>query len=212
VTVHAELAALGVATVYEASGRKGLIDCDLFQILPDSSVAGPVRTVLCGQDDNLTLHAAIAAAVPGDILVVTMPEPRPIGIFGGLLAVQAQAQGIAGLLINAAVRDVADLRRVGLPVWSRWIRVAGSSKTTFGALDGPVTIGGATVRVGDTLVLDGDGAVVVHREDLSQVLVDSRARKASEDARTEQYRNGALSYDLLGLRAKVESADGPREA
>jgi 4-hydroxy-4-methyl-2-oxoglutarate aldolase len=84
-----ELARLGVATVYEASGRAGLIDVPLSQVTPGSRVAGPAHTMLCGQDDNLMMHAALAVVQPGEVLVVTMPEPRPIALVGELLATQA---------------------------------------------------------------------------------------------------------------------------
>ena len=115
----AEFARLGSATVHEAGGRVGLIDLDLHQIVPGSRVAGPARPVRCGQDDNLMVHAAIAAAHPGDVLVLTMPEPRPVALIGDLLATQAQVHGVAGLLVDAAVRDVEELVELGLPIWAR---------------------------------------------------------------------------------------------
>jgi 4-hydroxy-4-methyl-2-oxoglutarate aldolase len=126
--VYAELARLGSATVYEAGGRRGYVDLDLIQVVPGSRVAGPARTVLCGQDDNLMVHAVMAQVQPGEVIVLTMPEPRPVALVGDLLATQAQAHGAAGLLIDASVRDVEELRELGLPVWARWLRVRGADK------------------------------------------------------------------------------------
>ena len=107
------------------------------------SRAGPARTVRCGQGDNLMVHAAIAGCEPGDILVLTMPEPAPVALLGDLLATQAKARGVAALLVDAAVRDLEELRELGLPIWARWVRVRGATKPAVGALDEPVEVGGA---------------------------------------------------------------------
>ena len=112
----AQLAELGVATIYEAAGRAGLIDLPLIQLLPESRAAGPARTVLCGQDDNLMVHAAIERIQPGEVLVLAMPEPRPIALVGELLATQVKVRGAAAILVGAAVRDVEELRELGLPI------------------------------------------------------------------------------------------------
>jgi 4-hydroxy-4-methyl-2-oxoglutarate aldolase len=199
-----ELARLGTATVYEASGREGLIDVDLTQIVPGSRAAGPARTVRCGQADNLMLHAVLAHVEPGDIVVLTMPEPAPVGVVGDLIATQAKAQGVAGLLVDAAVRDVEDLKSLGLPIWARWVRVRGSDKNVVGAIDEPVEVGGATIRRGDAVVLDTDGAVVVSAERVDDVIAKSREREERERDKRAKLQSGALSYDLDGLRARVE--------
>jgi 4-hydroxy-4-methyl-2-oxoglutarate aldolase len=117
--VFSELARLGTATVYEASGREGLIDLELLRVVPDSCAAGPARTVMCGQGDNLMVHAAMAHARPGEILVLTMPEPAPVALIGDLLATQAQVAGVAGILVDGAVRDVDELAELRLPIWAR---------------------------------------------------------------------------------------------
>ncbi len=199
-----ELAELGVATVYEASGREGLIDLDLHQLIPGSRAAGPARTVRCGQGDNLMVHAVMDRAQPGDVLVLTMPEPEPVALIGELLATQAKERGVAGLLVDAAVRDTSDLRALGVPVWARWIRVRGATKTEVGVLDKPVEVGGATIRPGDHVVLDDDGAVVVRHERIDEVLAASRERLENERVKRAQLEGGALSYDLDGLRGRVE--------
>src|SRR6202000_2695495 len=116
VEVFEELAALGSATVYEAGGRRGYLDVDLVQVIPGSRVCGPARTVLCGQDDNLMVHAAMATLQPGEVLGLTMPEPRPVALVGDLLATQALAQGAAAVLVDASVRDLEELAEMGLPI------------------------------------------------------------------------------------------------
>ncbi|HEY1274395.1 MAG TPA: 4-carboxy-4-hydroxy-2-oxoadipate aldolase/oxaloacetate decarboxylase [Thermoleophilaceae bacterium] len=199
-----ELAALGSATVYEAAGRQGLIDADLVQVIPGSRAAGPARTVRCGQDDNLMVHAVMDRVEPGDVLVLTMPEPAPVALIGELLATQARARGVAALLVDASVRDVDELRDLGLPVWARWVRVRGARKDEAGEIDVPVEVGGATIAPGDAVVLDTDGAAVVSRARVDEVLEASRERAERERVKRAQLEAGELSYDLDGLRARVE--------
>jgi 4-hydroxy-4-methyl-2-oxoglutarate aldolase len=203
--IYDELAQLGSATVYEAGGRRGYVDADLIQVVPGSRVAGPARTVTCGQDDNLMVHAAMAAVQAGEVLVLTMPEPRPVALVGDLLATQAKAQGAAAILLDAAVRDVEELAELGLPIWARWVRVKGAAKDIAGSIGAPVTVGGATIRNGDVLILDADGVAVVDQERVDQVLEASRERLERERVKRAKLQAGALSYDLDGLREKVEA-------
>jgi len=202
---YGELARLGVATIYEASGRQGLVDAELHQVVPGSRVAGPARTVRCGQDDNLMVHAVMAAAQPGDVLVLTMPEPAPVALVGELLATQAQARGVAAILVDAAVRDVEELRVLGLPIWARWVRVRGATKTIPGELQAPITVGGAAIRPGDVIVLDADGAVVVAAERAEPVLEASLTREARETGLRAEFAAGRLSIDVYNLRDSVRA-------
>ena len=199
-----ELARLGTATVHEAAGRAQVVDLSLIQIVPGSRAAGPARTVRCGQGDNLMVHAAVAEARPGEVLVLTMPEPAPTALVGDLLATQARGRGVAAILVDAAVRDVDDLRALGLPIWARHIRVQGAEKRAPGTIGEPVHVGGATIRQGDVVVLDTDGAVVVERERIEEVLAAARERAQREHVKRAQLQAGALSYDLDGLRELVE--------
>jgi 4-hydroxy-4-methyl-2-oxoglutarate aldolase len=205
---HAELARLGTATVYEASGRRGLIDAPLIQVVPGSRAAGPARTVRCGQDDNLMVHAAMVRLRAGEVLVLTMPAPAPVALVGDLLATQAKVHGAAAILVDASVRDVEELAELGLPIWARYVRVRGADKATVGALDVAVEVGGATIRPGDVVVLDADGAAVVEHERVDEVLEASRAREEAERVKRAKLQEGALSYDLDGLRAIVDEG-GP---
>lgn len=201
-----ELARYGVATVYEAAGRTGLIDIPLVQLIPGSRVAGPARTVRCGQGDNLMVHAVMEQVQPGEILVLTMPEPAPVALLGELLATQALVRQIAGILVDASVRDTEELQSLGLPIWTRWIRVRGATKTDVGTINETVTVGGASIAPGDLVLLDADGAVALTAARAPAVLEASRARARNETTLRAQLQAGSLSYDLSGLRAVVESS------
>jgi 4-hydroxy-4-methyl-2-oxoglutarate aldolase len=203
---YAELARLGSATVHEAAARSAVVNVALIQIVPGSRAAGPARTVRCGQGDNLMVHAAIAHAHPGDVLVLTMPEPAPTALVGDLLATQAKVHGVAALLVDAAVRDTEELRELGLPIWARYVRVNGADKSVAGMLDEPVEVGGATIRSGDVLVLDADGVAVIPPERVDDVLAAAQLREAKETDKRAKLQAGALSYDLDGLRERVEGA------
>jgi 4-hydroxy-4-methyl-2-oxoglutarate aldolase len=205
-TVWEELAALGSATVYEAAGRQGLVDLSFTQVVPGSRVAGPARTVRCGQDDNLMVHAVMASIEPGDVVVLTMPEPRPVALVGELLATQAIGRRAGALLIDASIRDVEDLRELGLPIWARWVRIRGATKTEPGAIDEPVEVGSCAIRRGDAVVLDADGAAIVPQARIEEVLEASRARAEKERFKRAKLEAGALSYDLDDLRSLVEGA------
>lgn len=200
-----ELARLGVATVYEAGGRSGLIDLDLHQVVPGSRVAGLARTVRCGQDDNLMVHAVMAAAKPGEVLVLTMPEPAPVALVGELLATQALTRGVAAILVDAAVRDVEELRALGLPIWARWVRVRGAAKAIPGELQVPIAVGSATIRPGDVIVLDADGVVVVAAERAEAVLEAALDREARETGLRAEFAAGRLSIDVYNLRDTVRA-------
>ncbi len=201
---YQELAEMGSATVYEAGGRGGYVEADLIQILPGSRVAGPARTVRCGQDDNLMVHAVMAELQPGEVLVLTMPEPRPVALVGDLLATQAKAHGAAALLVDASVRDVETLAELGLPIWARWVRVKGATKVMAGTIGEPVDVGGTTIRQGDVVVLDADGAAVIEAERVEEVLTASRERERREVVKRAKLTAGELSFELDGLREKLQ--------
>ena len=202
--VFPELAELGTATIHEAGGRTAVVDLALVQVVPGSRAAGPARTVRCGQGDNLMVHAAVAEARPGEVLVLTMPEPAPVALVGELLATQAQGRGVAALLVDAAVRDLRELQELGLPIWARYVRVRGADKKVPGTIGEPVEVGGARIRQGDAVVLDADGAVTVDAERVEEVLAAARERAEREREKRAKLRAGALSYDLDGLRELLE--------
>ena len=203
-SLESAAARYGVSTMYDAAGRKGLIDLDLIAHLPDANVAGRARTVLCGQDDNLMVPAAIARVRPGEILVMRMPQSRPVSLLGELLATQCLARGVAAVLVDAAIRDVRAIAELGLPVWSRYVRARTASKTVVGTLDEALEMGGSVVAPGDLIVLDADGALVVPAAAAPGVVAEAGRRAAAEMEKKARYRRGELSYDLDGLRARVE--------
>ena len=201
---YATLARLGVATVHEAAGRVGIIDLPLTQIVPGSRVAGPARTALCAPRDNTMAHAAIAHAEPGDILVLTSSDPEPYALIGDLMATQALSQGIAGILVDGAVRDRDEIAAMALPVWTRFVRAQGATKGVAGGLDVRVVVGGTEIRPGDLVVMDCDGAMALPGERLDEVLPLALAREQHENTMRERYAAGELSYDIQGLRKLVE--------
>jgi 4-hydroxy-4-methyl-2-oxoglutarate aldolase len=202
------LADLGTATVYEAFGQQGLLDLPLTRIIPGSRAAGPALTVILGQNDNLMVHACIEHIRPGDVVVLAMPEPAPVAVVGDLIATQILAHGAAAVLTNAAVRDVEELQEVGLPIWSRFVRVRGAAKSDAGGINVPVIIGGCIIQPGDIVVLDADGAVAVRSGEVDMVLEKAEARAAKEEDLRPRYAAGELSYDLHGLRPGLEASDG----
>jgi 4-hydroxy-4-methyl-2-oxoglutarate aldolase len=209
-TREAAAAAYGVSTMFEANGRAGLIDLELIAHLPLAKVAGRARTVLCGQDDNLMVPAAIAHARPGEILVIRMPQSRPVSLLGELLATQCLARGVAAVLVDAAIRDTVAIRELGLPVWSRYVRARSASKTHVGELDVPLEMGGTTVAPGDLIVLDGDGAIAIAADRVVDAVEAAAKREAEEAIKRERFARGELSYDLDGLRAIVEAGGAAR--
>ena len=203
-TDYATLAELGVATMHEAAGRTGVIDVPLTQVVPGSRVAGPARIALCAAGDNSMVHAVIAHALPGDVLVLTSREPAPVALVGELLATQAQAQGVAGILVDGAVRDLDELAAIGLPIWARFVRAQGATKGAVGELDVPVTIGGTEIKPGDLVVMDCDGAMALANAQVEEVLPLALERAERERVMRLRYAAGELSYNVNGLREIVE--------
>ncbi|OCG74258.1 4-carboxy-4-hydroxy-2-oxoadipate aldolase/oxaloacetate decarboxylase [Microbacterium sediminis] len=195
------LGAHGVATVHEAMGRTGLVGPGITPVQQGARIAGSAVTVLSWPGDNLMIHAAIEQCRDGDVLVVATTSPSTDGAFGDLFATALKARGVRGLVTTTGVRDTADLREMGFPVWSNGVHAQGTVKATAGSVNVPVTIGGQVVRPGDVIVADDDGVVCVPRAGADAAVAAADARVAKEAADRDAYGSGAeLSLDRKGLR------------
>jgi 4-hydroxy-4-methyl-2-oxoglutarate aldolase len=202
--VMKQLRDLGVATVHEAQGRLGLMKPYMRPIYASARIGAPAVTVSCQPGDNLMIHAAVEICQPGDVLVVTTTAESTDGMFGELLATSLRVRGVAGLIIDAGVRDVTDLTAMEFPVWSKAISAQGTVKATAGSVNVPVVCAGAIVRPGDVIVGDVDGVVVVPREQAAEVAKLSDERRIKEEKNRERLRAGDLGLDMYGLRAKLK--------
>ena len=197
------LGELGVATIHEAQARSGLMRPYMRPIYSGARVAGSAVTVYCQPGDNLMIHAAVSVASPGDVLVVTTASESTDGMFGELLAQSCRAHRVAGLVIDAGVRDTADLTAMNFPVWSKAISAHGTVKAGAGSVNVDVVCAGALVRAGDVIVADQDGVVVVPRADTPEVAKRGEQRRAKEERTRERLRSGELGLDIYGLRTKL---------
>jgi 4-hydroxy-4-methyl-2-oxoglutarate aldolase len=201
--VISRLGQAGTATVHEAIGRVGYVGPHLRPIQHDTKIAGSAVTVLSHPGDNMLIHAAVEMCGEGDVLVVTNTAPSTHGMFGDLLATSLMARGVRGLVIDAGVRDTADLREMGFPVWAQHVSCQGTVKNTPGSVNVPVILGGVTVQPGDVICADDDGVVVVERADAAWALEQSDARLAKEAVMRDRLAAGELGVDVYGLRQRL---------
>ncbi|HEY7103120.1 MAG TPA: 4-carboxy-4-hydroxy-2-oxoadipate aldolase/oxaloacetate decarboxylase [Mycobacteriales bacterium] len=201
--VAAAFTRFGVATVHEAQGRTGLLDPRLRPIHPGSRLAGTAVTVSVPPGDNWMVHVAVEQCRRGDVLVVAPTSHSEAGYIGELIATALRAHGALGVVIDAGCRDVAELTRMGFPVWSACVSAYGTVKETLGDVNVPVVCAGQLVNPGDVVVADDDGVVVVPRAGAAQVLAASQQREEKEALSRKRYEDGELSLDVSAMRERL---------
>jgi 4-hydroxy-4-methyl-2-oxoglutarate aldolase len=192
-----ELLRLGAATLGESGGRA--LAPRMRPVWSGAALAAPAYAVVCAAGDNLAIHAAVAAAPAGSALCVQVEGQRELGWWGEVLTTGAQARGLAGLVIDACVRDVEALERLQFPVFSTGVALPGAQKVGPGRIGGDAMVGDVTISTGDVVVGDRDGVVAIAAADVDAVRAAGEARAAKEQEYFAQLRAGSTTVELLGL-------------
>ncbi len=197
---------LASATIHEASGKKGYIDCDIKPITKGLKVCGPALTVQCAPGDNIMLHKALEQAKPGDVIVANVGGGYKYGYFGDLMATSAIARGVGGLCIDGCIRDSAEIIESGFPVFARGFCIRGTKKGTIGLINYPTVFGEQTIFPGDLIFGDDDGLVVVRLDECTEVLEKAEARVRKEVEKEKVLKTGVSSIEFNKLGPILEDA------
>ena len=198
---------LDVSTVYEAQGKQGLMNHRLKPILDNTLICGPAVTAVCPAGDNLMIHAAIEVCKPGDILVITTIGEGLAGMIGELIVTALIKRGVRGVIIDSAIRDVAQIREMGFPIWTRAVYSQGTTKSRGGWVNSSTVCGGAAIQPGDLIMADDDGVVVVPKDDIPFALEASKRRLAKEEDTKNRIFEGEISIDFYNLRPILQEQE-----
>lgn len=199
-----ELSKFDVSTVYEAQGRIGIMNHEIKPIIQGAAICGPAVTVTCFAGDNLMIHAAVEVCKPGDVLVITTIGQSVFGMIGELIVNALIKRGVIGVVIDAGIRDVAQIRQLEFPIWTRAIHSQGTTKNKGGWVNAPAICGGTQVDPGDIIMADDDGVVVVRKGDVKFAIESSQRRGLKEESTKAKIASGELSLDFYGLRKTLQ--------
>lgn len=180
--VVARAARFQPAILADVAGRRGALHGRIKALRPNMKLAGPAFTVEVRPGDNLMIHAALALAQPGDVLVIDGKGDQTSALMGAIMMNAAKKRGLAGVVMDGAVRDSLEIEALGFPVFSVGTNPNGPTKEVGGRLGHPISVGGVTVHPGDYITGDADGLVVVEREKI-EGLLDLAAKKEEAEAR-----------------------------
>lgn len=197
--VNEALKQLGAATVHEAQGKIGALSHEMKPLDPSSRLAGRALTVLTRPGDNRALHLALLEAQAGDVLVVDAFGWKEAGVWGDVLTAAAMHRGLAGVVINGAVRDSDTVVGLGFPVFAKALSIKGTAKADNGIIGTEVSIDGVHIATGDAIVGDRDGVVAIPQANIGSVLEAAKAKEATEEDWVRRIADGATTANLLGL-------------
>ena len=191
------------AILADVNGRRGALHGRIAALRPRMKLAGPALTVDVRPGDNLMIHAAMALAQPGDVLVIDVKGDQTAALMGTIMMTACKQLGLAGVVLDGAVRDSLEIDEMDFPVFSVGTNPNGPTKNVPGRIGHPITCGGVSVRSGDLVVADADGVVVIERERTESLLPLARRKVEDEAARIAQILRGNTSASWLAAALRT---------